>query len=770
MGLCFVPKAAHLPKNMSFQERVEQRPQGLEWLGSPDQQQPLGNIATYAGFVAALDQARNGVVPVTIKWQQLKSQRDLVADGETPQDLVLRSGKGGELDQLYAIATATAEKPNRGLQESRKASLTREKTRLMQGRGQAIEKRNPGTDGLTRAVGSQVGRLGGCPKSDWATVAEHLIKMLPRAAATPREFLVEPPKSELLTAHMLTEAACEVMRLAEDPNSIIAQLMDPIHFAAHGIAIDTRSKEDPRQANQDFLIFRHFVEILKTLKHKDSEAVLKEWLTGQLTGTGTAGKVNAEVTLTFLDSLVTFTTLFLDPPSLLKIWGPPKTREERAPEILLQPFSALLGSLTSLEVTSHDPQIASTLLILGSLIKHRYGQVIQGKHPASMITARAEALIPAAEEFAELGILLTAKKLLLQPETSSSVIARALIKLADSVGIANIKPLLNQFSNIPDLYQSLELEAKTAGLIEWPTAFVEKIAELRRNPRQDAADLDYNERIKRGITDYVFYLQTGSYAPYTRGHDDGLNLAYAHLSSLPEQSEDGRKQFQREVLIAPITRHPNNPTYTKAAAQVGPQEIRVMTILLQADPRFLVSTALQPDSDQVESTEQKVNATILELQSRVRASLRKAGRAAGFRLTARYIYGPDEISSYKDEHGELHISPKQNQPTKIVEEGGIVVSREGWNLVLIENWELLSTETGTSTVIFAPVTPYTSSTRVIKEIAQHKTTRAVKATALPFVLEHYSESAIEERTRKPVPHRRRSVGKTNEAFLEKQAA
>lgn len=610
-----------------------------------------------------------------------------------------------------------------------------------------LAKRIPGQDPLTRWVGVQLGKLEHDGKKLYEKrklypTAELLLDWLPRKAMlqanTPVEFIPKPaPKEGVLTGKILQDAL-EFTALSESPNSVANQLMSPIDLTANGLIIEVRPL---KPGETDFTLPVALLGILEKLKHQESGEVFKSWLLAQFT----KDDEDAQAAARFLKVLVNFTT-FLDSPTHLELWEPPKVAG-RQPELLLQPFNSLLNSVEYVRRYLTErmlrPAVSSVLIEVEDLIKLRYGEVFGGAHQTTSFTVSHQALVPTSEEFADLALSIIGNHANNGKDPRKTAVA--LVNLAETIGVENIEPLISEITFDSQLRQLLIQEAQKSGLMPFPEALPQVSAALERNPWRDAGDINFARIIKDGVTDLEIHIFTGTFGPFTKGHKDLLQRLVAHINTLPETDKRGEKKFQRIVLIVPVTDVSNIPRYEKSAARIGTVEERVNSMLLQLaggvdQQKVFITTKLQPDPAVTRDLEGRVKATCHRLLGKIATDLHNSGRAADFNDAPKYAYGPDEL-----QWEAKRLLPKEMQRLKLTEPGGILIVRRGWALPVLRNHEALKKNTGVDIVIFTPGTPHSSSTKVIEEIAQRGDTRAVEAAARLYVNIHWSPQAIKRR-------------------------
>lgn len=592
----------------------------------------------------------------------------------------------------------------------------------------------------------EVRELGISGRTDCYRSAETMLRRLPTAAKTPPEFIPKPaPKEEILT-EMALDNAREFIELSERPNSVASQLMDPIGLVARGLLISPKPTDSKEALNYDFTVPAALLEILKALKHPESEGVFKNWILAYFL----KGESDAKSVMRFLQALVNFAS-FLDSPTHLELWAPPATSVQRESEVLYQPFHSLLSSV---EYARHqlfrgqgkrNSLIVWELEKLEALIRLRYAEVYRGLHWTSLHTISQTALIPTPEAFSQLATSII--KTHLDSHKKHVETATSLVKLAESVGVSDMGPLISDLEKQPELQRAFIAEARRAGLIYSPEAPLEALRVLEENPWEDAADIDFSKIIKKGITNLEVYVFTGTFGPFTKGHKDLIERLLAHIDSLSPNVDEGERISQRIVLIIPVTDVSSIPKYKKRPAEIGPLEARVGSILLQfatyVDPKkVFITTRLQPDPAVARSLEGRVWDISHRLLGKISSDLGKVGRAADFRREIRFAMGPDELE-WVGEH--RRIAPRTRQRQKVTEPGGIMVVRRGWLLAVLRDYPAISRETGIETVVLTPGTPHSGSSMVIKELAGTGNTQAVTAAAKKFVRAHWGPEAIRSR-------------------------
>lgn len=607
-------------------------------------------------------------------------------------------------------------------------------------------------DPLARVVGGKLGKLKTEKgrrlfprKSELYPAAVSLLTQLPFLTQTPLEFVPKPaPKEEVLTEKALEDAMTDI-ELSDTPNSVANQLQKPLRLGANGLIVNLKPTRRAESFNYDFTVPSSLLEILKSLKHRESEETLRKWLFNK------CFSQESEEAISFFEALVNFSG-FLDSATHLQLYKVPKVAGRKRPEILLQPFRSLLNSVryvhTELYRVDTKQPILTRLRAIENLIQIRYAEVYGGAYQTSLYTFSPEALTPHPETFAELALSMVEAHIPNGQNAAES--AAALIKLAESMKVDNLRPLIEKLGFRPELQKVLIEKAKKAGFIDDPETVLKALKSLKREAWVDAGETNFAEIIKPETTDLEIFVFTGTFGPFTKGHKDLLEKLVSYIESLPEKEKlnGDEKIFQRIILIIPITETSRISQYKKPPSQIGPIETRVSSILLQItgefDPRkVLITTMLQPDPARTRSLEGSVSDTIRKLERKIIDDFDRAGWATEFERTIRYVYGPDEI--------QWKGSPRKitaNQRRKVTQDGGVVVGRRGWLAALIRNHQDLSKMTGVETIILTPGTSHSGSTRLVGEIAESGNTRAVTAAARDYVLCHWSPEAIERRAQK----------------------
>ena len=565
---------------------------------------------------------------------------------------------------------------------------------------------------------------------------------------TPESWYPEKPMPHEILSTNLLESAFENILLSS-PDSFANKLRDPIAFSIDGIAIKTRTGNEEEEINYGFTISTQLLEILHTLRHQESLPVLRDWLLGKCFIGKDKEKPNltgAEGVMIFLQTLVNFTS-FLDSKTHLELYEPPKI-PGRDGEFFIHPFHVLKQCLGDVAHQLY-PHFKNTPLHnqyreLVTSMELRYGEVYSGAKQRSLFTADESALIPAPKDFAKLAVRIAEER------TDYERTAKGLIKLAESVGLEDIKPLLELLGNKPELKKAVIREATLAGFIEDAGILREVLNELVEIPWKDIINVRWEEIVDPETTDIVFDILTGTFGPLTSGHVDAIQRELENINSAARQ--EGNKVYQRFLLIMPIINPSNIASYEKDIAQVGTIIERVHSIILQLaltkiDRKqvFIVTTS-QSNPGRHRDTQEGARDARNRIVGQMTDSLSDADRSAGFDHAVRFVVGPDELT-WTDSPRKL--ASRELQRSKVLTPGGVVIVRRGWLLAILRNSKELGKYTGIDTVILTPGTPYTSSSAEIDNIKRTGKSRAARAAARWYLEKHWNNTAIENRNNLP---------------------
>lgn len=595
-------------------------------------------------------------------------------------------------------------------------------------------------------------------KSELYHAAVSLLTQIPLLAQTPPEFVPRPaPEKEILTVKML-EDTIDFIELSEELNSVAHQLLDPLKLNRNGLIVITQPRTEEEEINRGFTVPSALLEILKSLKHPESEPVFRKWILIKCSGP------TPERAIRLLKTLVNFTA-FLDSTTHLELFETTKVPGREQPEILLQPFRSLLNSVryahTAVYRVDIKHPILAELRAIENLIKVRYAEVYSGAYRTSLYTISPEALIPNPETFAKLALSMV--EIHTGNGQNAAESAVALTELAESMEVKDIRPLIAELDSQPHLQSALIREAKKSGLIPYPEAVSKAIEILRRRPWRDAAKINFAEIIDDETSDLEIFVFTGTFGPFHKGHRASFQKLFTYIDSLPQR--EGDKVFQRIILITPLTDVANISQYKKSAAQVGPVEFRVGSILLQLPEdidhqRVFITTAFQPHPTKTRNLEESVQATVRKLERKILDDLEGVGRITRFFSKVRFVFGPDEI--------QWKGSPRRIdsiQRRKVTHEGAICLARRGWQSALLREHQKLTEVTGIEVVNLAAGNPFSSS-ELIREIADRDDTEAVMPAAKRYILRHWSTQAIERRQNIPSPLRIPSVDEIYQQLIE----
>jgi len=683
-------------------------------------------VTTHLGLIAALQDAVKGEKPIPFGYVELYP------------------GKGGELEKLLEI-------------------VERWPTKLVEERMKTIRSTMPqGENVFVRWVGAQLLKLDpirklvrGKPHKDPAQRVPGLTKPqfhkllttfcedLHAELRTPTAWVEPAPPGEVLLEKTL-EDALTIMGLCDEPGNVVTQLTNTLALCLYGLRTSTEIPTNIYKPNHDLTIPKSLLDILNTLKYKESEYVFYSWLDTKIS----TSKENAQAATVFLKAIIG-TTIGQDVESLTDLWKPPTAIKGREAEILFQPFIALRNSIAKLQISLRKQAWAQDLELELKLVerqlKQRYGEVFSYAYRTSLVTADKKSLVPRPEDFAQFAALSIHEAE--NAGLSDREIAKALVKAAESARIDNIGPLTNLIiTYFPHLVRDIGREAMRAGLIPFPHAARYAAEKLRINPWKDIADVDLSKVVKPGVRIFRIYFFPGSFAPWTKGHEDLVWCGNAHLKSLPQTTSDG-KPIQRAIIILPIVRTQNVEGYEKSTAHVGPIRIRTGSILLGSGYEFdrsevMMTTALQPDPTKTDMSQRMV-ITANNIQAQLWNDLNKAGRDPDVELECYQLMGPEECVW---ENGGRDLAPRERQPERVTRPGAILVSRPGSTHTTIRNFQAISRHTGIETVIITAGT-YSGSSAVRKELAEGTKPHALKETSLPYAIQHWGKEAVGGRER-----------------------
>lgn len=571
---------------------------------------------------------------------------------------------------------------------------------------------------ILRVIKGKFRMMNICDKKDLRENAESFFVELPYAKVIPLETPPKPtPPERILSDRQLNEIKAAV-NLSDKSNSVASSLLDPIDLSVKGMSGEVNTKNYKDELNHGFALPKALYKILKTLRYKESEKVLKDWLSNEFSKPNGESKAAVYV----LQSLVNFTT-FLDS----KDWE----------SILPQPYNALLSSVEYLrnQISSRSPHLRS-LNEIENLIRFRF-------LAATRHTPQTSPSSFNHQDFATLA------KSLVESHSNQNLplVAKGIVNLAESVD-ADLEPLLCTAQKLhwTDFRTALVIEAQRQGRLEAPNIYHDALNVLREHPWRDAMQINnYHEIIRPKTKVIVIECLPGTYAPFHKGHKQNIVTDLENINNQKDQDQD--LGIQRFLLVLPVTSISGVPNYQKKSEQIGPLGVRVAVMMLQlSEPEFdrntvLITTLGQPIPSQASDLVGRVRHTANLLFGKMTASLAEAGLSAEFKLEIRHVMGADEI--YRNPDGS--IASIYQQPRKVIEEGGINVIRRGFLSKVIENSTDYRTNTGISTVILNSSIPDYSSTRIIKKIAEGSPITEIEPAARQIALDNWSPKAIESR-------------------------
>lgn len=574
-------------------------------------------------------------------------------------------------------------------------------------------KRRPFKDPYAWWLGGRLRDLPCCKKIGKKVAVPELADQLlaialhPKRKDTPPEWYSQPaPPAEILSNKTLDEALANI--ILSEPDSVTAQLIDPIELSLTGVAVNTDTNNIQDQVNHGGVVPQQLLNILQSLKHAESEIILREWVVRQC-----RTESGAREALAFLKVLINFTSI-LDSQTHLDLYKPPPV-QGRDREFIFHTFFSLRKILRDIASRLHTAykhtDLRSGFIELVATLELRYGEVYSEAHQSSLFTAREEALIPKPGDFATLAARLVRER------KDLSRTSKGLVKMAESIGIKNILPLVTNLRERPELQEVFTEEAMACGLIEDPKA-TRKLYNKFLQEWLDAGEYDYAKLLSLETYRLQVDVLTGTFGPFTRGHRDLIEMRLEHMNTLPQHDAQGRSIY-RMILIVPMLDASGIPGYLKSPSRVGRIDERISSILFELTAggidkrKVMVTTLLQPDPKIPLSLEDRVEETINVLRVKVVSDLRKAQRRAITQISHTYLFGPDSIKWDSD---YVKLQARANQPERVKEKGGTVVVRRGLLLPVLANLERIRTETGLTNAILTPGTPFSSSTAAINEL------------------------------------------------------
>lgn len=632
-------------------------------------------------------------------------------------------------------------------------------------RVQKLDKRKKqfsGRNSLAQWVGVRLMAVG-VIRGEAYRKAEHLINFARLAAETPDAHIPEiPTRREVLSTKLLDQAAEWIALTKETEGSIANRLLDPIELAVNGLILAADPPKGEDSLCYDPTIPLALLDILESLRYKESGEVFQRWLTDKLTSATEAPPAED-----FLFGLINFTT-FLDSSSHREMWRPKKDVPGRQAEILRQPFRALLNSVENSRQKMYGVRggngLVGRLFQMEKLLLLRYGEVYRGTYQTSLYADSVGALVPTAEDFAQLALLAVERGLL--DKKTPEVIADALVKTVEAVGLPDVQPLIRILGTQPEVRDAVVARCEKAGLIASKGQVERKLDEIRSNPWLDMGDEDMDLVFPCNTGKATIVLYTGTYGPGHKGHMGSAVGILSYFDFLTRKNGQD-KPHQYQLLTVPAPDMSLVPQYKKDPAKMGPEEARIASLLLQLprDPRVHITRDLQPsDALAAGSTAGRSFSIEHKVKGKISIDLERAGRVANFSVDVRFAFGADELGFTQDHPRKL----AKEQTEKIMHPNGIVFGRRGYFLAILRNWNDIVKRTGVRTGLFTPSAAYASSS-IVEEIAETGHTKAVDAAAEPLVVSYWNPQAVENRRRNPRPPRFTSVSKVNgwlEGYLE----
>ncbi|TSC90366.1 MAG: hypothetical protein G01um10145_38 [Microgenomates group bacterium Gr01-1014_5] len=584
------------------------------------------------------------------------------------------------------------------------------------------------------------------------------IALHPKRKDTPSEWYSQPaPPAEILSAKTLDEVMTNI--ILSEPDSVTAQLIDPIELSITGLVVKTKTTDIQNQVNYGGVVPEQLLDTLQSLKHEESEVILKEWVIRQC-----RTENGARDALGFLKVLINFTS-FLDSQTHLDLYKPPVV-QGRDKEFIFNTFFSLRRCIRDIALKLHsaykNTDIRDGFIELAATLELRYGEVYSEAHQTSIFTAREEALIPKPGDFATLAARLVRER------GDIYRTSKGLVKMAESIGIGDVGPLVAKLKDYPELQDAFIEEAKACGLIADAEATRKLYDRFSEEKWLDAGEQDYAKILTPETYRMQVDVLTGTLGPCTRGHRDLIEIRLEHMKTLPQCDEQGRPIY-RMILIVPMLDASGIPNYPKIPSRVGRIDERVSSICFELTAgridktKVMVTTLLQPDPMIPLSLEDRVEETINVLRSKVVTDLRKAQRRAVVQISHTYLFGPDGIK-WDAKTGKL--APRAQQPRRVKEDGGIAVVRRGHLERALKNLGHLQAETGLENIILTPGTPFSSSTAAINELHSTGSSSHVSPGWHFYFKKHWSLEAERARRDLPPPQHYFSVNQIYQNSLE----
>lgn len=605
-------------------------------------------------------------------------------------------------------------------------------------------KRRPHKDPHAWWLGGKLRNLPCCNKLEKRVavpdIADQLlvIALHPKRKDTPSEWYSQPaPPTEILSTKTLDEVLANI--ILSEPDSIAAQLIDPIELSLTGVAVKIKLIDVQNQVNYGGIVPQQLLDTLKTLKHEESEVILSEWVVRQC-----KNENSARDALGFLKVLINFTS-FLDSQTHLDLYKPP-TVLGRDKEFIFHTFFSLRRCIRDIALRLHsaykNTDIRDGFVELAATLELRYGEVYSEAHQTSIFTAKEEALIPKPGDFATL-----AARLVREREDFYRA-AKGLVKMAESIGIRDVNPLVSNLKEYPELQDAFVEEAKACGLIADSEATRKLYDRFSEEEWLDAGEHDYAKILLPDTYRMEVDVLTGTFGPCTRGHRDLIEIRLEHMKTLPQCDEQGRPIY-RMILIVPMLDASGILDYPKVPSRVGRIDERISSICLELTAgridkrKVMVTTLLQPDPMIPLSLEDRVEETINVLRSKVVTDLRKAQRRAVVQIYNKYLFGSDGIK-LDTKTGKLQTIAQQ--PGRVKEDGGTAIVRRGQLLQYLAILSQLQKETGLENIILTPGTPFSSSTAAINELHSMGSSDHISPGWLFYFKRHWNVEA--ERARR----------------------
>lgn len=610
-----------------------------------------------------------------------------------------------------------------------------------------FQKRPEITDPFLHLLATQLGLR--CDVADKHThqVATNLLRHLAGKPYDSSEIQKSEVSKNILTEDLLDETMAAAKYRGIE-GSVIEQLESPLFLAEVGLVIN------PKDRSNEFGVTlpRKLLEILDTLRHKESLIVLETWIYNNITE-NTAGSIS------LLKALASFST-FLDSETLVQLY-----EERESGQIPLLPFHSLHAGIRRARITLEEARgyehIVEELRVIEDSVLMRFHQLIYGPLEGTISARAREQLTPQIDTLAYIYINSVANLRMINGITFEEA-ANAGIKLFEQVGGDNPEAFLAVLSEWEDAILPDEWGKRT--LVDTiRRRFIEEnriidlegstIRETRNHTLQlleeipwvDASEIDFADVIDQNTDTVEVYLITGTFGPFCPGHQDLIERLLRYFDHKETLESDGRK-VQRMILIAPFTDIGDIPQYGKDLAVVGNLYERVGSTLIQlagtSRDRVLITTSLQPSPSEVGNTAERINVTANRFQRKIVTDLEQRQLSVTQNVRLLRAFGIDEFR-WQTQKGVPHLDTNTPQPRK-VREGCVAVGRYGYLLGSIMSAPLFEEYTAVEDIILTPGTPRTSSTEAVAMLAAGSSSM-FPVSVVPFVEKYWKPEAIRKR-------------------------